>query len=351
MAGTDYPLNHPLAVKLWSEKLFREALYRCELYKFMSKGQDSVFQILNDTQKGSGDKITYGLRMQLTGDGVEGDATLEGNEEALVTYSDSIVINQLRHAVKSSGKMSEQRIKFSVREEAMSGLSDWWAGRIDTALFNQMCGNTGEARTAYTGENATIAPDTAHIYYANGVANETQVASASASNIFKLKFIDYAVEKASTVSPLIRPIKIGGENKYVVFVHDYQLTDLRTDASTAGNWYDIQKAAMQGGMVTKNPIYTGAIGEYNNCIIHKNKRVAAVTTGAYRAFLAGAQAGTVAFGQNYGDTESQKWVEKSFDYGNQLGVSSGLIWGAKKTRFNSADFGTMVISTYAGAHA
>ena len=35
--------------------------------------------------------------------------------------------------------------------------------------------------------------------------------------------------------------------------------------------------------------------------------------------------------------------------GNQLGVSAGVIAGLKKTQFNSADFGTIVIPTYASA--
>jgi hypothetical protein len=34
---------------------------------------------------------------------------------------------------------------------------------------------------------------------------------------------------------------------------------------------------------------------------------------------------------------------------NQLGVSAGLIWGLKKSVFNSQDFGTIVLSTYAAA--
>lgn len=29
--------------------------------------------------------------------------------------------------------MSEQRVPYSVREEAMMGLKDWWADRLDTA--------------------------------------------------------------------------------------------------------------------------------------------------------------------------------------------------------------------------
>jgi hypothetical protein len=36
-----------------------------------------------------------------------------------------------------------------------------------------------------------------------------------------------------------------------------------------------------------------------------------------------------------------------FDYGNQLGVSAGMIFGVKKTKFNSSDYATIVMSGYA----
>ncbi len=60
----------------------------------------------------------------------------------------------------------------------------------------------------------------------------------------------------------------------------------------------------------------------------------------------GAQAAMFAVGQGQ-STEKPNWVEQLFDYGNQLGVSGGMIAGLKKTVFNSADFGTIVMSTYA----
>jgi hypothetical protein len=42
--------------------------------------------------------------------------------------------------------------------------------------------------------------------------------------------------------------------------------------------------------------------------------------------------------------------QNSFDYKARLGVSAGMIWGLKKTMFNSLDFGALTISTYAVAH-
>ena len=67
MATTAYPVNHPLAVKLWSRRLMREALKQTWMYKFMGMGSDSLVQIKDETQKGEGDRIRVGLRMQLSG--------------------------------------------------------------------------------------------------------------------------------------------------------------------------------------------------------------------------------------------------------------------------------------------
>ena len=347
MATTAYGVNNPLAVKAWRKKLFLEALKQCWLSKFMGKDDRMPIQIMDDVQKGPGDRITVGLRMQLTGNGVLGDGTLEGNEEALTTYSDNLLINQLRHAVRSDGKMSEQRVPFSVREQARLGLQDWWSDRIDTALFNQLCGNTAQADTRFTGQNATSAPSSNNWYFANGLANETQVASAGASNIFKLSFLDVAVERAKTNTPMIRPIKVNGEDKYLAFLHPYQVTAMRQNTNS-GQWLDIQKTAMAGMDSKKSPIYTGALGEYNGVVIHSSTRIPSVVATVYRALFCGAQAGAIGFGQNSAP-DKMTWVEELFDYGNQLGVSAGLIFGAKKMVFNSQDFGTIVISTYAAA--
>src|SRR3954468_19954219 len=98
----------------------------------MGRGGDNMVTYRDDLGSDAGDNITFGLRAQLTGAGVQGDGTLEGNEEALVTYTDNFKLDQLRHAVRSAGKMSEQRVPFNVRDEAKSGLTDWWADRFDT---------------------------------------------------------------------------------------------------------------------------------------------------------------------------------------------------------------------------
>ena len=272
MAVSSYGTNDNLAVKLWSRKLAHEALKETFIYKFIGDDENSVIQLKDETSKGPGDKVTVGLRMQLTGDGVSGDGTLEGNEEALTTYSDAVVLDQLRHAVRSAGKMTEQRIPFSIREEARMGLQDWFAGRADQAFFNQAGGNTAQSDTRYTGSQATVAPSSNNWIFAGGATAESSI-SATTTMKFSLTLIDVCVEKAKTLSPMIRPVRLKGEEYYVMFLHPYQVTDLRIQSAAAGSWYDIQKAAITGGQVTGNPIFTGALGMYNNVILHTAVRV------------------------------------------------------------------------------
>lgn len=168
--------------------------------------------------------------------------------------------------------------------------------------------------------------------------------------------LDKALEAAVTASPLIRPINYNGENMYVFFMHPVQVTDMRISTST-GQWLDIQKAAMTGGEVNDNPIFTGALGVYNNIILHSafrcpqavNSSTSAAVASTRRGIFCGAQAAVLAYGQNSSDGE-MSWVEELFDYGNQLGVAAGLIFGLKKTVFNSKDFGTVTVPTYAATH-
>jgi N4-gp56 family major capsid protein len=261
VAVTSYGVNDALAVKLWSKELAVEALKKTYFKDFIGSGAGSLIQLKTETSKGAGDQITFGLRMQASGAGVLGDGVLEGNEESLTTYSDAVLIDQLRHAHVTGGRMSEQRVPFDLRQECKDSLSDWWANRLDTAFANQICGNTGVTDTRYTGGQAAIAPTSTRIVYPS--ASRNSEATINSSDTFTLSMIDKAVELARTVSPMVRPLRINGSEYYVAFLHDYQVTDLRTNTST-GQWLDINKAAMTGGKVDDNPILSGAYANDNH---------------------------------------------------------------------------------------
>ncbi len=358
MADTHFGVNSPEAVKLWSKKLLREALKQTWCYKFMGTSSNDVCQILSDTNKGPGDRVRTILRMQLSGLGVLGDQTLEGSEESLTTYTDDFVIDQIRHAVRSEGKMSEQRIPFSIREEARQGLGDWYSGTIDTWFMNQLTGNADVSDLRLTGNNATIAPSANNRIFGSTLAVPTAgeaSISATTTHYFNLELIDRAVAKAKTLSPMIRPIKDKGNDYYVAFIHPFQTYQLRTQSNAAlgAQWADIQRAAIQGGDGSDNPIWTGALGVYNGTILHESTRIPAISTAAAtvgtvrRAVVCGAQAAVFGTGKKDDATGNEaSWFEELFDYGNKLGVSTGIIAGLKKNVYNSADFATITISTY-----
>jgi N4-gp56 family major capsid protein len=312
----------------------------------MGSSADAAIQVFEDLSKSAGDRVRYPLIKNLGNLGVAGDGILEGNEEELQTATDDLFIDQLRNAVVTGGRMSEQRVYYNIREEGRMQLSKWLADRIDTAWINQLTGNAAVTDTRLTGSNATVVYDSDHVVWpVTGITTEGSITS---SYVMNLQLLDYCVEKAKTLDPLIRPIMVDGQAYYAVMLHPYQIVDLRTSTDT-GQWLDIQKAAMQGGQINNNPIFTGAHGVYNNVIIHESPRIPTTTSNIRRGVFFGAQSATMAFGQASAGNKMD-WVEQNYDYENKLGIAVGLIWGVKKTRFDSADFAAIGLPTYAVAH-
>jgi len=363
MAEWNYGVNDAATVKLFSHRLFKQAIQAttvwklCNISSSVEDGQN-ICQILDDTQKSEGDQITYDILAELEGAGVQGDNILAGNEEAISTFTDSLVINQLRHPVLVKGAMSQQRVPFNKRDQAKLKLANWWAKRFEVSAVNHLAGNTNQADTRYTGNNAVSAPSSMVI--AAGAANEGALVNG---NGFTIDLIDTCVAIAHTRVTPIRPIQLDGMEIFgVMFIHPLQTRSLRANF-TAGQWGAIQSDALAGGQITKNPIFSGAIGLYNNVIIHESAYApygsaaqavvggrtrynALGTASVARGFFVGAQALCLAFGRAYSDDMRLKWFEELFDGGNQLRVAAGAIFGMKKTRFNSEDYGVVTVSSF-----
>jgi N4-gp56 family major capsid protein len=370
MSMTNYGVNDSLAVKLWSRILDHEALKATDIGPLIGDGPNAIIHRKTETSKGTGDKVTYGLRMQLSGAGFTENQLAEGNGESLTTYSDSLTINELGHvvSVKSENTIDQQRVPFNLREEAKGGLAEWYAKRFSVAFFNHVCGYVVQTDTRFTGLNAVVAAT--RIIRQSGRASDDLLV---AGDTFTIDLIDKAKEAAIVATPKIRPVTIAGgggqgmgrsglrdynrtlTDKYVVYLHPYQVTDMRKNTST-GQWLDIQKAALMGGRETGNMIYSGAIGEYNSVIMRQaydvTTGVSATTTDApnvRRAVLLGGQSCMIGFGKR-GSENKYRWNEELFDHKRRLEVSAWTIHGLKKTVYNSLDYGTIVIATWAVAH-
>ncbi|SEN66875.1 N4-gp56 family major capsid protein [Bradyrhizobium sp. OK095] len=355
MTTTTYGVNDALSNKLWAKKLNAEALKETYFGKFMGEGANNMIQMRTEFDQNAGDQVTIGLRVQLTGDGTTEGGTLQGNEESLTTYNDKLTINELAHAVrvKNKGTIDAQRVPFNLRTEGKEGLSDWFGNRFDTCMANQLAGNILVTDPRYTGNNATSVAT--NIIRANSATDDATV-NGDTTATMKLKYIDFCVELAKTNSPVMRPVKVKGKKKWLMFLHDFQVTDLRTDAGS-GQWLDIQKAALAGGIGADSNIYSDSLGEYHDVILHEWSRLPAGISNAgvaqantRRSVFCGAQAAGVGFGKEFAKGSHFKWVEELFDYERELGVSAQTVWGIKKSVYNGADFATIPVTTYAVAH-
>lgn len=361
MAQTIIGVNDDQATRAWAKKLIIEAMKETMADKFVGKDENSIVQV-RDELKGGGQNITIGLRRRLTGKGVKGDAEAKNQSEGLNVRSDAMWIDQLRHVVNITGLMSQQRVTWSMRAEANSALKDWWSDRIDVSILNQLAGNSAQTDVEYTGLQAALAPSTTRQIFA---ADAAAVATLTTEDYrFTLDLVDRCVLKARTASPAIRPVMVGGMRVYVMILHPNQAYQLRTNMAE-GQWAQIQQAALKGGMITKNPLFTGALGMWNNVLLFEDARVpfgdsdqanaeyhtdlgapAAGTTSVARAIFCGAQAAGFGIGRVENYPERMRWVEVLDDGENQLNIFAGMIFGVKKLKFDGVDFGTIVVHTY-----
>ncbi len=366
MAKTVVGVGDPKAIQKYSAILAvdvgRESYFN---KKMMGDGEDAQtpLQRLTHLENDSGDEISYDLVLQLKARPVSGDNTLRGKEEDLKFATDSLYIDQQRGGVNTGGKMSRKRTIHDMRKIARKRQAEWWARLFDETIFMYLSGARGANTdfiepTTFTGYagNAFAAPDDLHLLYGGDASSKATVAS---DDKMSLALIDRTVARAKTMGrgtsgvPAIQPVKIDGEPHYCLVMHPFQEYDLR--AASGSTWIDIQKAAA-AAEGRNNPLFKGGLGMYNNVILHEHQSTitfsdygAGVNLNAARALFLGRQAGVIAFGSAGNDFRFD-WNEEMEDRGNQLVITTGSIFGIKKTSFSidgvSRDFGVIACDTY-----
>lgn len=366
MSQTVVGLNDAKAVKIWSAKLAQDSFAKSYFEQsLVGVGNESSMPIqrFTDLEKSKGEEIKYDLVAKLKGQGVEGDNKLAGNEENLAFHTDSLYIDQKRHGVNTGGAMTKQRTLHDMRAIATRLLSDWWAQVFDEQYFIYLSGARGAnagllTPLDFTGRanNTVTAPDSDHLVYGG---NTTAKNDLDANDKITLALIDKLVTKANTMGASndglsrIQPVMVEGKKRFVLLMHDYQEYDLRTNTST-GQWLDIQKALASGGK--ESNIFKGGLGMYNDVVLHKHPTAITFTdygvgtnVAAARALFLGEQAASMAFGGGSKGNSRYSWHEELEDRGNVLVVDTAAIFGVKKVRFNSKDFGVIAVDTAAAA--
>ena len=139
-------------------------------------------------------------------------------------------------------------------------------------------------------------------------------------------------------APKVQPIKVDGMDKYIMLVHPWAARDLKDDPK----WLAAQQNANIRG--SKNPIFTGALGEYDGVILYEYERVQTGNIGASSAnvcqnLLLGKQAACFAV------SRPAKHIEQTDDYGNIAGNGIAFYGAVEKTNFNGKDYGVINVMT------
>ena len=321
MADQRNQVNIPanLVPKVWAKKVWHEGVKDSYFDKFTATDGSNVVHKNKDLENVKGDSVVFGLMMNLTGSGVEGNRQkLAGAEDTLNIYDFTVNTKLVRNAV-SRYEADDQRTQYDMLKEIKIALKQWLSDWLDDKLISRLSYN----------------PSNGEVLYASAAGTQSSI---TANDKLTTTIISRAKRKAMMHAPKVQPIKVDGMDKYIMLVHPWAARDLKDDPK----WLAAQQNANIRG--SKNPIFTGALGEYDGVILYEYERVQTGNIGASSAnvcqnLLLGKQAACFAV------SRPAKHIEQTDDYGNIAGNGIAFYGAVEKTNFNGKDYGVINVMT------
>jgi len=324
---TDTTAATGLTVQQWDEKFFVDSLNASIFKPFMGSKSNSVIHVKEDLTKKPGDSVTFSLVNALSGAGVTGSSTLEGNEEALITRSQKVTIDQFRNAVRIP-VLEDQFTAIPLRNAGSDALMNWEMELTRDKVIAAMNSILGVAygSASESNKDAWLVDNADRVLFGaavgNASSNDFSVALATIDNTAdKLTSSAISLMKrlAKTASPKIGPIKPrkGGmtSDSYIMFVPSLLLRDLTQDPA----FLQANREARNRGKL--NPIFAGADYIYDNVAIIEVEDIeidAGAGAGAIDVapcFLCGAGAVAMAWAKR------PQTIEEEFDYKDKQGIA------------------------------
>lgn len=351
----------------WRKKFIRE-WNRDNLFSpYMGKQSEGMRSVIHQIMelKDGGETITLPLVGSLSGAGVTGASTLQGNEEAMDQYGHAISIDWKRNAIALNKK--EQRKSAADQMEVVRPLLNEWAGN---ELRDDIIQALGSIDGINYGTASEAQKDAWQANNSDRVLFGALVGNASGDQSLDLAKLDTTADKmtsgiagtskrlAKAASPKIRPVKVNGGREYFVMYHGSRaFRELKADTA-------IQNANREARArdVGSNPlfqdgdlIYDGVIHvevpEIDSTLLQAT--AGASSTPVAPSFLCGAQALGYAIGQLPMPT-----TRSDTDYGFIKGRGVEMCYGVSKTIFNgtktsdnNVDWGVVTVWTNTPADA
>ena len=379
MALTNFGMLTGDQLQTWSRDFWRVARNMSFVNQFAGTGQNALVQRVTElTKSEKGTKANITLLADMTGDGITGDNTLEGNEEALRAYDITIELDQLRFANRIAGRMADQKTVVNFREQSRDALAYAMADRMDQLSFLTLSGvaYTHKTNGGLRPTSATAGHELVDLEFASDVSaptgdrhrriSGTSIAAGDTTAVTatdKLGYKHIVELKAYAKDNYIRGIRGAGNDEiFHMFVTPQQMANLKLDSDFLAN---VRNAGVRGA---SNSLFSGSASlMVDGVMIHEFRHVFSTegaTTGTSsnagaagykwgadanvsgaRALFCGAQSLAMA------DIGLPDIVEDTFDYENQAGISIGKIFGLRKPKYNSdvsgsvQDFGVICLDT------
>ena len=314
-----------LQVSRWAKELQSEVSKGVYFSKFMGEGPGSAIHV-KQMEEGKGKDVTFGLVSQLSGSAITGDSSLEGNEQSLSTFSNTVSTNQKRLAVRDTGKFANSKVLYDFRSTSLDLLKTQYSELIDADIFSALSATSG-THAYYRADNSTS------VYAISDP--KAALAATDSITLADISAMKTLAQIGGSANYRMRPIRVDGNDYYVLVLHP----EVAYDLFELDEFQQIQREAQNRG--ESNPLFSGALGIYNGVVIHAHEGVntfdnggGAAVKGSRNLFM-GAQAACFA------ESSDMMWVEKTFDYGNQLGISAAKIYGVDISDYNSKDYGVI----------
>lgn len=327
-----------LTPQQWDDKFFTAYVRENRFKRYMGTDENAIIQIKEDLTKKKGDRLTFALVNELTGDGVTGNQTLEGNEEGLDSRSHYLTVAPLRHAVAVT-EWDEQKSAIELRDASKVQLKTWAKTKMRDAIIRALGSINGVTYALATEaeKDAWLVDNADRVLFgaakANNASNDHSAALANIDNTAdKLSpaMISLAKRMAQTASPAIRPINVKEDEEwYVMFCSPQSFRDLASDATMT----QANRDARNRG--TDNPLFTGGSLIWDGVIIREIPEIATI---------AGVGAGGIDVAPNYmcgaqalgiGWAARTKTTTNVRDYGFVNGVGISEMRGIEKMLFGS----------------
>lgn len=362
---TDFGALSASRKKVWSTKLwmqFRDESFWMSNGFIGTNGNTPIHRVEELTKTTRGLECVMQIVNDLEGDGVAGDNDLNGEEESMVNDAQVIKIDNLAHAVKSKGKMSEQATVIRFREQAKNKLGFWLPDKIDELVFLTAAGRQYTVKTDLSTRGSSQLPSLAfasdvkaastnRIKYAGSATSEATLTAAD-----KMSWATCVAAKTYAHRKGIRPIRQGGKEYYAMVLSPEQRRDLVLDAE--------YKAALQGAgeRGSKNPLFNNSMATVDGLILYEHRKVIN-TTGLASASkwgsggtVEGAQATLFGAGaMGFTTLGGGEWLEgDNNDYGRKPAIGYEQMLGILKPQFMPTasstvreDYGTIAVKTAA----